>query len=309
MSKYILCLSAAWLMMALPLAAQEDDAKAKQGSTAEASDDKQDESAKARFKQLKKDQAKLRREMRSRMNKLREEMDMSDRDAFMEAMKKIEDEMKPENDRIFDGMLEVAAMADEDAKTSLSAIGVLLSEASADHQKKAGELLVAHHADNEKVIEILSGIRMPTQAAHDMFTAVIENTESDVIRAKTSFALMNFVVRASEMAPMIADNPQIAETYPELAEFVTSDAVAAMDEETMIEQMKALAEKYGDVELEDGNTIGKMVARKIKAIEIRAMVGVGKVAPDIAGPDIDGEDFKLSDYRGKVVMLDFWGDW
>ena len=25
--------------------------------------------------------------------------------------------------------------------------------------------------------------------------------------------------------------------------------------------------------------------------------------------DIDGVVFKLSDYRGKVVMLDFWGDW
>jgi len=36
---------------------------------------------------------------------------------------------------------------------------------------------------------------------------------------------------------------------------------------------------------------------------------VGNVAPDIDGIDLDGEAFKLSDYRGKVVMLDFWGDW
>jgi AhpC/TSA family len=35
----------------------------------------------------------------------------------------------------------------------------------------------------------------------------------------------------------------------------------------------------------------------------------GKPAPDIAGEDIDGKKFKLSDYRGKVVLLDFWGDW
>ena len=36
---------------------------------------------------------------------------------------------------------------------------------------------------------------------------------------------------------------------------------------------------------------------------------VGKEAPDIKGPDLDGKDFKLSDYRGKVVLLDFWGNW
>lgn len=36
---------------------------------------------------------------------------------------------------------------------------------------------------------------------------------------------------------------------------------------------------------------------------------VGKTAADITGPDLDGKDFKLSDYRGKVVLLDFWGNW
>jgi cytochrome oxidase Cu insertion factor (SCO1/SenC/PrrC family) len=36
---------------------------------------------------------------------------------------------------------------------------------------------------------------------------------------------------------------------------------------------------------------------------------VGDVAPEIEGEDIDGVPFKLSDYRGQVVVLDFWGDW
>lgn len=38
-------------------------------------------------------------------------------------------------------------------------------------------------------------------------------------------------------------------------------------------------------------------------------LGIGKMAPDIEAEDLDGVSFKLSDYRGKVVMLDFWGDW
>jgi cytochrome oxidase Cu insertion factor (SCO1/SenC/PrrC family) len=38
-------------------------------------------------------------------------------------------------------------------------------------------------------------------------------------------------------------------------------------------------------------------------------LAIGKVAPDIVGEDIDGKAFKLSDYRGKVVVIDFWGHW
>jgi peroxiredoxin len=42
--------------------------------------------------------------------------------------------------------------------------------------------------------------------------------------------------------------------------------------------------------------------------EIRNLA-IGKTAPDIVGDDLDGKPLKLSDYRGKVVVLDFWGNW
>jgi cytochrome oxidase Cu insertion factor (SCO1/SenC/PrrC family) len=34
-----------------------------------------------------------------------------------------------------------------------------------------------------------------------------------------------------------------------------------------------------------------------------------KPAQDITGIDADGEKFQLSDYRGKVVLLDFWASY
>jgi hypothetical protein len=38
-------------------------------------------------------------------------------------------------------------------------------------------------------------------------------------------------------------------------------------------------------------------------------INVGNIALEIAGRDMDGKPLKLSDYQGKVVLLDFWGNW
>lgn len=35
----------------------------------------------------------------------------------------------------------------------------------------------------------------------------------------------------------------------------------------------------------------------------------GGIAADFAGLDIDGKSLKLSDYKGKYVLLDFWASW
>jgi thiol-disulfide isomerase/thioredoxin len=36
---------------------------------------------------------------------------------------------------------------------------------------------------------------------------------------------------------------------------------------------------------------------------------VSQAAPEIEGEDQDGKPMKLSDYRGKVVLIDFWASW
>jgi len=44
------------------------------------------------------------------------------------------------------------------------------------------------------------------------------------------------------------------------------------------------------------------------AFVVRSLM-VGKVAPEIAGTDLDGVPFKLSDHRGRVVVLTFAAEW
>src|SRR5262249_13627861 len=64
-------------------------------------------------------------------------------------------------------------------------------------------------------------------------------------------------------------------------------------------------DNYGDVKL-GGSTVGEQA--KTELFELR-FLSVGKVAPEVEGEDADSKKFKLSDYRGKVVMIDFWGHW
>jgi hypothetical protein len=56
-------------------------------------------------------------------------------------------------------------------------------------------------------------------------------------------------------------------------------------------------------------TLGAKAAVELTRLKNIPNLKVGKLAPDIEGEDIDGVKFKLSDYRGKVVLLDFWGHW
>jgi hypothetical protein len=79
-------------------------------------------------------------------------------------------------------------------------------------------------------------------------------------------------------------------------------------------QLKALATKLQDLAAKFGpesvpfrkTTYAEFARKTIYAME---HLKIGAVAPDIAANDLDGVGFKLSDYRGKVVMLDFWGYW
>jgi thiol-disulfide isomerase/thioredoxin len=41
----------------------------------------------------------------------------------------------------------------------------------------------------------------------------------------------------------------------------------------------------------------------------RVLFVAGYPAPDFSFTDLDGKARKLSDYRGKVVLVDFWGTW
>ena len=68
-----------------------------------------------------------------------------------------------------------------------------------------------------------------------------------------------------------------------------------------------LKERYAD-EPYRYITYGEIAAAHLSPHE-KSDLGIGDRAPEIVGVDVNGQAMKLSDYRGKVVVLDFWGDW
>ena len=86
--------------------------------------------------------------------------------------------------------------------------------------------------------------------------------------------------------------------YPaEVIEFVEADR----DPQELVDLEKML-EKF----ITDNQSLLKRAEKELFALQ---NLSIGREAPEIVGLDIDGVEFKLSDYRGKVVLLDFWGDW
>jgi peroxiredoxin len=73
---------------------------------------------------------------------------------------------------------------------------------------------------------------------------------------------------------------------------------------TMRERIKAIV-----FFLVVGSVAGFFVYREVTRVGDPGIVNIGQQAPDFSIKDQSGKAIKLSDYRGKVVFLNFWGTW
>jgi hypothetical protein len=140
--------------------------------------------------------------------------------------------------------------------------------------------------------------------------AVLEKSPHHDVQGIACLSLAHFLSNRLQRRALLHVEPQLAKEFADLfgaeylAELQRQDrATAEREVEGFFEQA---AQKYGDVKLPDGRTVAEQAAAEL--FEVRHL-SVGKEAPDIVGSDQDGQEFKLSDYRGKVVLLDFWSEY
>jgi hypothetical protein len=172
---------------------------------------------------------------------------------------------------------------------------------------RAFELLQRDHLRSEKLGPLCQRISYGFCKEYETFLrAVAAKSPHKAIRATASLSLGRYLNNRLQRIDLCRERPGLAKQFAALygkgyvAGLLKQGRGKAVKEvEAVLEQA---AEKYGDVKL-DGKTIADRA--KAELFEVRHL-SVGKEAQEIEGEDQDGKRFKLSDYRGKVVLLDFW---
>jgi hypothetical protein len=173
---------------------------------------------------------------------------------------------------------------------------------------KAFELIQRDHIRSDKLGTLCQRIAYGFCKDYETFLrAVLAKNPHQQVQAMACLSLGHFLNGRLLRLDLCKVQPELAKQFAELygkeylGELLRQNRETAIrDLETIFEQA---AEKYGDVRLLGGGTVAEQA--QVELFGIRHL-SVGKEAPDIAGEDQDGKRFKLSDYRGKVVLLDFW---
>lgn len=176
---------------------------------------------------------------------------------------------------------------------------------------QAADLLIQHHLTNPKTQEMASRfVGMPMPWAEKLHRAL---AAADLPREKKGRALFQLArcLKAKAAMPTMLKGLE-----PGMAKLVElrfgKDYIAQLRsadpaklEADAIRLFTEVANRFGD-EKYGPKKLSEWAKSAIYEIQ---NLSIGKTAPEISGEDIDGGKFKLSDYRGKVIMLDFWGHW
>jgi len=175
-------------------------------------------------------------------------------------------------------------------------------------QARAIAILLRDHVSSDKLGETCKRVQFGFRKECETFlrTALEKNPHRDV-QGQACLGLALFLNGRLNRLDLLKDQPVTKRRYEGLYGRDYLDTLRRQDRAKAVAEVEAVfeqaAEKYGDVKLPFGGTVGDNAKMELFAIRHLA---VGKEAAEIEGPDQNGVRFKLSDYRGKVVLLYFW---
>ena len=180
----------------------------------------------------------------------------------------------------------------------------LMTDTSA---RTAVNLLRRDHLQSSALGPVCERMRYGVRHEFEAFlrTALLDSPHRHV-RGIACLSLAQFLKNRLEMRNLLTERPKLTERHERLfgPEFVTT--LQRIDPEKLAQRIDRLFERatgYKEVKTPFGGTVAEEA--EIALYELRSLT-VGKVAPETTGLDQHGDAFKLSDYRGKVVLLYFW---
>ncbi len=228
---------------------------------------------------------------------------------------KIFTEKYPKPNDYADRFMAIADAAPDDPAAVDALVWCVQLSGGGKNALKAMGRLAQKHADNPKLASAVLGIANSyAPVAETLLRAIAEKNRDRTARGGAIMARAQFLNQRVELIRSLKENDKRQSQYEQ---FLTTqgydkDAIAGLktaDPSALVTEVESLFAKvekeYGDINSGRG-TLGKLAAAELN--EIRNL-GVGKPSPEISGADLDGKPFKLSDYKGKVVVVNFWGDW
>lgn len=175
---------------------------------------------------------------------------------------------------------------------------------------RALDLLAQRHIKSEKLGPACNSIANSRSLfAEKLLRAVLRDNPHERVRAQACYALAALLDVEAGIVEQLTGQPELA---PRVLQYYGADygrhlssLTSASLEKEREQVYQQLLESFSDVELQ-GETMGKVAQRMLFRIR---NLSIGRLAPEIEGEDTHGKPFKLSDFRGKVVMLTFWGHW
>jgi hypothetical protein len=173
---------------------------------------------------------------------------------------------------------------------------------------RAFVLLQRDHIRSAKLGPVCQRVSFGFAKEYETFLRqVLKKNPHRQVQGLACLGLAHFLGNRRQRLDLVQGQPKLAREFAGLFGKEYLQDLRRQDRARAIREAEALLERaakqYGDVKIPDGGTVGEKA--KAELFESRYL-RVGKVAPDIRGVDQDGKRFKLSDYRGKVVLLDFW---
>ncbi|MFK7768311.1 MAG: peroxiredoxin family protein [Mariniblastus sp.] len=195
-----------------------------------------------------------------------------------------------------------------DTKIAVKCVLFNVGQTSGAQKDKAISLLIEKYSNKINLAKVSESFikEVPRQQIEDWFDQMIANASSGDIKAKVIVNYSQYLGQLPYFRRTIELNPAVtARLQPGQLDYINADRTEEQDKR-QAELLQLVIDKHADVKFKGRKTCAEYA--KSELFELTRLQ-VGMVAPEIEGNDLDDIPFKLSDYRGKVVMLDFWGHW